>query len=207
MTFPVDTTLLFFSMLAYFIGSIPCGLLVGRIAGLGDIRQVGSGNIGATNMVRAGGKKLGALTLLLDALKGIAVISIAAHFLPHPDPSGLYFYGLIATLGHCFPVWLKFRGGKGVATTLGVIGAVHMALFPQTWEWLLLFAALWIGTYKLSHFVSLASLVTFAALPFFTAYVYGTWVSPLLLAVLIFFRHKGNIERLLNGTEHGFVKP
>ncbi len=192
--------------LAYLIGSVPCGLLVGRVAGLGDIRRVGSGNIGATNMVRAGGRKLGALTLLLDALKGIVVISGIAHVMPHAGASLLYYYGLVATVAHCFPVWLRFRGGKGVATTLGVIGAVHLVLFPHTWEWLLLFAGLWIGTYKLTRFVSLASLVTFAVLPVFTLEVYGIWVSPLLLTVLIFIRHKQNIRRLREGTEHGFNK-
>jgi acyl phosphate:glycerol-3-phosphate acyltransferase len=202
--------------LAYLIGSIPCGLLLGKAAGLGDIRTTGSGNIGATNMVRAGGKKLGVLTLLLDALKGIIVVSLTYHYLPHilsgaeglhvkaDSPSVLYFFGLIAVIGHCFPLWLRFKGGKGVATTLGVIGAVHIAISPATWWWLLPFAVLWIGTYKTTRYVSLASLVTFAFMPFFTALIYGIWLSPLLLTVLIFIRHKGNIQRLLNGTEHGF---
>jgi acyl phosphate:glycerol-3-phosphate acyltransferase len=201
-------------LLAYFIGSIPCGLIVGKLAGIGDIRAVGSGNIGATNMVRAGGKKLGLLTLLLDALKGIVVVSVIASLLydshwemRQSNSSILYFYGLITVIGHCFPIWLRFKGGKGVATTLGIIAAVHIATTsPSAWVWLLLFAALWLGTYKMTRMVSLASLITFAALPPFTYLMYDIWVSPLLLTVLIFIRHKANICRLMNGTEHGFSK-
>jgi glycerol-3-phosphate acyltransferase PlsY len=199
-------------LLAYLIGSIPCGLIVGKLAGIGDIRAVGSGNIGATNMVRAGGKKLGLLTLLLDALKGILVVSLAACYMDNSgnmgisSPSLLYLYGLIATIGHCFPIWLRFNGGKGVATTLGIIGAVQLATSPAEWYWLLLFAALWLGTYKMTRMVSLASLLTFATLPPFTYFIYGIWLSPLLLTVLIFIRHKANIRRLMNGTEHGFSK-
>jgi glycerol-3-phosphate acyltransferase PlsY len=193
-------------VITYLIGSIPCGLLLGKAAGLGDIRTMGSGNIGATNMVRAGGKKLGALTLLCDALKGIVVVTLAAQCLPNPDAATLYFYGLVATCAHCFPVWLQFKGGKGVATTLGIIGAVHIAIFPESWWWLLLFAGLWIGIYKATRYVSLASLVTFTVMPIFTYALYGIWLYPLLLTILIFIRHKANIERLLSGTEHGFGK-
>jgi acyl phosphate:glycerol-3-phosphate acyltransferase len=193
--------------LAYLIGSIPCGLLLGRAAGLGDIRATGSGNIGATNMVRAGGKKLGALTLLCDALKGVVVVTLAAQYLPHPTASLLYFYGFITAIAHCYPVWLKFRGGKGVATTLGIIGAVHIALYPETWWWIMLFALLWIGTFKATRYVSLASLVTFIFMPVFTYALYDIWLYPLLLTALVFMRHRSNIARILDGTEHGFSKP
>ncbi len=186
--------------LAYLIGSIPVGLLLGKLVGIGDIRNVGSGNIGATNMVRAGGKWLGLAVLLLDALKGVIPLLLT----PVTHYEGLYIVGIAAVCGHCFPIWLRFHGGKGVATTLGVIAAAHLLLNPGEWWWLLIVAAIWIGTFLLTRIVSLASLFTFLTFPVLTYIFYDIWITPLLLTALIIMRHKGNIQRLIAGTEHAF---
>ncbi len=191
---------LLLTLLCYLIGSMPTGLLVGRAAGLGDIRTVGSGNTGATNMVRAGGKKLGLITLLLDAFKGIIAVYIA-YDVPTSYPA--LYYGLVATLGHCFPIWLKGKGGKGVATALGVLGTYYV-LFPPSWPPILLLTALWIGSFALTRMVSFASLLTFAAAPALCWYFQNTWMLPLLLTLLIFMRHTQNMKRLYYGTEYRF---
>src|SRR5882724_8377437 len=132
----------------YLLGSIPFGLLVTRAAGLGDVRKIGSGNIGATNVLRTGNKGLAALTLVLDALKGAVAVLIAGWFEP-----GLALYaGLAAFLGHLFPVWLNFKGGKGVATYLGVLAGLY-------WPAALAFGAVWLGVAFLTRFSSLAALI------------------------------------------------
>lgn len=193
-----------FILCAYVIGTIPSGLIVGKLAGLGDIRRVGSGNIGATNMVRAGNKKLGAITLLLDATKAITVIMLCHYNQFFTSITGLYLIGLVTILGHCFPVWLQFKGGKGVATGLGLIGTVHCLIDPLHWWLIAIFAVSWIGVYKLTRIVSVASLVTFSILPVFTYLWYGVWLAPLAVTMLIVLRHHANIERLLKGEEYGF---
>ena len=176
----------------YLLGSIPFGLIFTRFAGLGDVRAIGSGNIGATNVLRTGRKGLAAATLLGDALKGTAAVLLASHF---GDDAALAA-GLGAFLGHLFPAWLGFKGGKGVATFIGVL----LALSPLA---MLAFAALWLGLAFALRYSSLAALVASAATP---ALLWGlgqprTALLFLVLAALLWWKHAPNIRRLLNGTE------
>ena len=175
-----STTLLSL-LLGYLLGSVPFGLILTRAAGLGDIRSVGSGNIGATNVLRTGNKGLAAATLLLDALKGTAAVLLAKLFLG--DQAGLWA-GFAAFIGHLFPVWLGFKGGKGVATYIGVMLGLRTS--------------------------SLAALIAAIATPFAALAGLGDHIIPwrgslFLLAIamtaLVFVRHHANIRRLLNGTE------
>ncbi len=176
----------------YLLGSIPFGLVLTRLAGLGDIRQQGSGNIGATNVLRTGGKGLGAATLLLDGGKGAAAVLIAARF----GPDTAFLAGLGAFLGHLFPVWLRFRGGKGVATFLGVMLGI-------AWPVGLGACLTWLAVAALTRFSSLAALAAALAAP-----GYALWLADwqrmelaAICAVLIFVRHHANIRRLLKGEE------
>jgi acyl phosphate:glycerol-3-phosphate acyltransferase len=179
--------------LGYALGSIPFGLLLTRAAGLGDIRGIGSGNIGATNVLRTGRKGLAGATLLLDGAKGVAAVLLAA-WLGGPQ-AGLWAGGG-AVLGHLFPVWLGFRGGKGVATGLGV-------LLASAWPVGILCCAAWLATAKLARISSLAALVAFALAPLFAwALASGGLVKlSLAITVLVFGRHHANIRRLLAGQE------
>ena len=178
----------------YLLGSIPSGLLLMRVAGKGDIRSVGSGNIGATNVLRSGSKALAALTLLLDGGKGALAAAVAQYL--GGDVAGA-LAGLAAVLGHDFPVWLGFRGGKGVATTFGVLLAVAAPsglAAVATW---LLVAVLW-------RYSSLAALVALALAPLYALAFAVPYPAPLLaaaLALLGIVRHAGNIRRLLDGVE------
>jgi glycerol-3-phosphate acyltransferase PlsY len=176
----------------YLIGSIPFGLLLTKAAGLGDIRQVGSGNIGATNVLRTGRKGLAAATLILDGLKGAVAVLLARYFLGDQD----LVVGTAAVLGHLFPVWLGFRGGKGVATGLGV-------LLAAAWPVGLACCALWLVAAKLLKMSSAAALTAFAAAPLFALVLSSAdhALMALLIAVLVFWRHEANIRRLLAGTE------
>lgn len=176
----------------YLLGSIPFGLLLTRAAGLGDVRKIGSGNIGATNVLRTGNKKLAALTLLLDALKGTAAVLIAGQF----GPDQALVAGLGAFLGHLFPVWLGFKGGKGVATYLGVLLAV-------AWQGALVFAAAWLAVAFVTRYSSLAALVAALAVPV-ALYVLGFIQAAelfVLMSLIVFVKHRANIGRLLSGTE------
>jgi acyl phosphate:glycerol-3-phosphate acyltransferase len=176
----------------YLLGSIPFGLLVTRAAGLGDVRKIGSGNIGATNVLRTGNKGLAALTLLLDALKGTVAVLIAGWFSPE---LGLYA-GLAAFLGHIFPAWLNFRGGKGVATYLGVLAGLY-------WPAALAFAAVWLGMAFLTRFSSLAALIATLVVPVFL-YFLGQGSAALLFVVMtaiVYYKHRANISRLMAGSE------
>ena len=176
----------------YALGAIPFGYVFARAAGLGDIRKVGSGNIGATNVLRTGRKGLAAATLLADAGKGVAAVLIAAQW--GPDIAGLA--GLGAFVGHLFPVWLGFRGGKGVATFLGVVGAT-------VWQVAAVFALVWLTVAGLTRYSSLAALVGAAVTPL-AAIAFDRWLAAGLftvLAVLIVIRHAGNIRRLMRGEE------
>ncbi len=176
----------------YLLGSIPFGLLLTRMAGLGDVRSIGSGNIGATNVLRTGNKKLAAATLILDALKGTAAVLIAGRY---GEPAALAA-GLGAFLGHLFPVWIGFKGGKGVATYLGV-------LIGLAWPGALVFAAVWIVSALLTRYSSLSALIACALVPV-TLYFKGDHAVAglfVLLSALVFVKHKANIARLLNGTE------
>lgn len=178
--------------LAYLLGSIPFGLILTRLAGHGDIREIGSGNIGATNVLRTGSKPLAALTLLLDGGKGAAAVLIAAHW----GPDIAIVAALGAILGHLFPVWLRFRGGKGVATGLGI-------LLGLSWPAGALACATWLAVAGIARYSSLSALVSFALAPVWL----WQFADPqkmefaILMAVLVWLRHAGNIRRLLTGAE------
>lgn len=179
--------------LGYLLGSIPFGLLLTRAAGMGDIRSIGSGNIGATNVLRTGNKKLAAATLLLDAFKGtVAVLLAQALF----GEGGAIIAGVSAFLGHLFPIWLGFRGGKGVATYLGVL----LGLMPVM---VLVFAFVWLSMAKLSRYSSLSALTATLVIPV-VLWILGKPEMALamaLLTVITWWKHKPNIERLILGTE------
>jgi glycerol-3-phosphate acyltransferase PlsY len=185
------------AVLAYLLGAIPFGLLLTRLAGLGDVRQIGSGSIGATNVLRTGHKRLAALTLLLDAGKG-AVAVLAARSLDPDDlgPDLAMIAGAAAVVGHLFPVWLRFRGGKGVATGLGVWLALACPVGLAA-------CATWLAVAVLTRYSSLASLIAIAAAPLYAlALADGPRAAlGVLLAVLIILRHHANIRRLVTGRE------
>jgi glycerol-3-phosphate acyltransferase PlsY len=180
------------AVLGYALGSIPFGLLLARLAGLGDIRQIGSGNIGATNVLRTGSKSAAALTLLLDLAKGFAAVVIAAGW----GKEAMLLAAGGAIIGHMFPIWLGFRGGKGAATALGVV----MAL---AWPVALAAALVWLVTTLLFRYSSLAALVAAvvgaALAPFLADPMTATVIAG--IALLIILRHHANIRRLLAGTE------
>jgi glycerol-3-phosphate acyltransferase PlsY len=190
------------ALLGYLLGSIPFGLVLTRAAGLGDIRNIGSGNIGATNVLRTGHKGLALATLLLDGGKGAAAVLIAGIF----DPMLAVLAGGGAMLGHVFPVWLGFKGGKGVATALGTL----LAIMPLVGA---LCCLIWLLMAVLARFSSLASLTAVAAAPVLGWALTGVpiggmvWADlpraalALFIAVLVFIRHDGNIRRLLRGEE------
>lgn len=180
-------------LFGYLCGSIPFGLILTRNAGLGDLRTIGSGNIGATNVLRTGNKKLAALTLLADALKGTVAVVVARQVI---GMEAALIAGLGAFLGHLYPVWLKFKGGKGVATYLGVL----LGLAPVI---VLVFAVVWLSMAKLFRYSSLAALAAAAVVPV-ALYLYGRpEVASLfvILSVITFLKHHENIRRLLAGTE------
>jgi acyl phosphate:glycerol-3-phosphate acyltransferase len=193
----MDSALIIWSLAAYLIGSIPFGLLLTRFAGLGDIRTIGSGNIGATNVLRTGNKKLAAATLFLDGFKGYSVV-IIARILSGPDAAALAV--ICALLGHIFPVYLKFKGGKGVATFFGVMLGYNPAIGIAC-------LLAWILTAFITRTSSVAALVAVGMSPLF-AYLFepefgklGVALLCAVLAALIWYRHKENIKRILNGTE------
>ena len=180
-------------LFGYLCGSIPFGLILTRMAGLGDVRQIGSGNIGATNVLRTGNKKLAALTLLADALKGTVAVVAARQFI---GLEAALIAGLGAFLGHLYPVWLKFKGGKGVATYLGVL----LGLAPVI---VLVFAAVWLGMAKLFRYSSLAALAASVAVPA-ALYLYGRPELAsffVVMSAITILKHHENIRRLLSGTE------
>ena len=186
-------TLFLAALAGYLFGAIPFGIVMAKVFGLGDLRAIGSGNIGATNVLRTGNKLAAFLTLILDAGKaGIAVLLAGALF---GELAGLVA-GLAAFVGHCYPVWLGFKGGKGVATFFGLI-------FAACWPVGLAAGATWLVVAALSRYSSLSALIASALAPVYAAALGGTLMVPFLiiLALLIFWRHTENIQRLLKGTE------
>jgi len=179
--------------IGYLLGSIPFGLLLTRAAGGPDIRAIGSGNIGATNVLRTGRKGLAAATLSCDMLKGTAAVLLATHF---AGPDGALAAALGAFLGHLFPVWLKFKGGKGVAVYIGL-------LFGLAWPGALIFIAIWLAVAALSRYSSLAALAASAFTPMALWLMGEPTVATLflLLSALLWIRHRANIVRLLTGGE------
>ena len=180
-------------VIGYLLGSIPFGLVLTRLAGTEDLRSIGSGNIGATNVLRTGSKGLAAATLLGDMLKGTVAVVIAGYF---AGPNAAMLAGLGAFLGHLFPVWLKFRGGKGVATYIGVL----LGLF---WPAAAMFGALWIATALTTRYSSLSALVAAFVTPIFLWWFGHPALASLfaVLTLLLFYTHRDNIRRLQAGTE------
>ncbi len=185
-------------VLGYLLGSIPFGLVLTRAAGLGDVRDIGSGNIGATNVLRTGNKGIAALTLLLDLLKGTAAVLIghAIGALGGVAILASLVAGLAAFIGHTYPVWLGFKGGKGVATYIGV-------LLGLNWPGALAFCSVWLLVAILSRYSSLSAIVAAVVTPIWLLTVgdYATAILAALLSVLLIFKHRANIHRLVAGEE------
>lgn len=187
-------------LFGYLMGSIPFGLVLSKIFGYGDIRKIGSGNIGATNVLRTGNKALAFLTVLLDAGKGALAIYIV--YIAFPGPH--YFWGPLlssivgigAIIGHCYPVWLKFKGGKGVATTLGTL----LAAFPIAG---VVACLTWLAVAVIFKISSLAALTAMVSAPIVVFFVYGYKLAivVVLISALVFWKHRANIRRLLKGEE------
>lgn len=188
------------ALIGYLLGSVPFGLLLTKAAGLGDIRSIGSGNIGATNVLRTGNKVLAAATLLLDGGKGAVAVLLAAQF----SADAAVLAGAGAFIGHLFPVWLKFKGGKGVATYIGVTAA--LAIWPAVG-----FAVAWLGTALITRYSSLGALVAVIVTPIVAFYTDRLDVAALGvgMAALVYFKHTDNIVRLMRGEESriGSKKP
>jgi glycerol-3-phosphate acyltransferase PlsY len=188
-----DAFLVVAFLLGYLLGSIPFGLVLTRLAGTQDLRSVGSGNIGATNVLRTGRKGLAAATLIGDMLKGTVAVIIAGYY---GGPNAAMLAALGAFLGHLYPVWLKFRGGKGVATYLGVL----LGLF---WPAALVFAVMWLATAYTSRYSSLSALVAAFVTPIFLWWFGHAALASLfvVLTLMLFYTHRENIGRLQAGTE------
>jgi acyl phosphate:glycerol-3-phosphate acyltransferase len=180
-------------ILGYLFGSIPFGLILTKLAGTQDLRSIGSGNIGATNVLRTGHKGLAAATLILDALKGTAAVIVAGYY---AGPNAAMLAGLGAVLGHLFPVWLKFKGGKGVAVYIGVL----IGLF---WPAAVVFCVLWLATAFTTRYSSLSALVAAFVTPIFLWWFGHPALASLfaVLTLLLFYMHRENITRLQAGTE------
>lgn len=180
----------------YLLGSIPFGIILTRLFGVGDLRQIGSGNIGATNVLRTGRKGLAAATLILDGAKGAVAVLLARHFVPQLGEHAAMIAGAAAMIGHCYPVWLNFRGGKGVATLLGLALAL-------AWPIGIVFAVVWLGTVLLMRISSLGGMLGAVSAPI-AALAFGHPVYAIGLAglaVIVLWRHRENIARLRAGTE------
>jgi glycerol-3-phosphate acyltransferase PlsY len=189
----MDINLFYGALLGYLCGSVPFGLLLTRAAGLGDIRSIGSGNIGATNVLRTGNRWLAAATLVLDAAKAAVPVLFARYYW---GEDAAMVAAIFAFLGHCFPVWLSFRGGKGVAVMIG-------SLLALSWPVGLIFCAVWLLIAFARKTSSLAALTAAATAPIFAYVVVSEWLAGAVavMALLLFFQHRTNIARLIAGTE------
>jgi glycerol-3-phosphate acyltransferase PlsY len=185
--------LVLWAAIGYLFGSIPSGVIIARLMNLGNLREIGSGNIGATNVLRTGNKKAAALTLLFDAAKG-AIVVLAARALATENAAQLG--ALFALIGHCFPVWLKFKGGKGVATYLGILWALAWPMGAAA-------CLIWLAIAALFRFSSMAALITAGWMPIVMVFTgYGNFsLLSIVLCILIYVRHLENIKRLRAGTE------
>jgi glycerol-3-phosphate acyltransferase PlsY len=192
----IESVVAFF--LAYLFGSIPFGLLLTRAAGLGDVRDIGSGSIGATNVLRTGNKKLAAATVLLDAGKGAVAVLLAQHVMPSLEGVG----AMGALLGHIFPVWLRFKGGKGIATGVGVMTALSVPVGVTL-------MLIWLAVAIKLRISSLAALVASGVAPLVVMIFGRPDLAPLTLAItaLIFYTHRANIHRLMNHKEPRIGSP
>ena len=198
--------LLFLSvfLFGYFMGSIPFGLLLSKLSGLGDIRKIGSGNIGATNVLRTGNKKIALLTLILDGTKGalaIYVVSISPSFIEFHLTNNINFFqslvAVSAVIGHCFPIWLNFKGGKGVATGFGTIIFLNMYVG-------VIGLLIWMSIAKLFRISSLSALISYLFIPismFFFTSEKSFFIASVLISLICYLQHRENIKRLLNGSE------
>ena len=189
----MDVTLIYAVILGYLCGSVPFGLFITRAIGLGDIRNIGSGNIGATNVLRTGNRWAAAATLVLDAAKAALPVLVARYYW---GENAAMLAAIGAFLGHCFPVWLNFKGGKGVAVMIG-------SLLALSWPVGLIFCAVWLIIAFAQRMSSLAALTAAATAPIFAFVVVNEWLAGAIavMAILLFFQHRENIARLMAGTE------
>ena len=188
----MDSATILALVVGYLLGSIPFGLLLTRISGKGDIREIGSGNIGATNVLRTGSKGLAAATLLLDAAKGAVAVMLAQRLWP----DAVNFAAAGALVGHLYPVWLRFKGGKGVATLLGILA-------PLFWQAAVVYAVIWVGLLLILRISSVAGMAAAASAPVTAAILDEPSLFPMLLgfALLVIWKHRENIRRLARGEE------
>lgn len=179
-------------VLSYLLGSIPFGVILTRLGGAGDLRTIGSGNIGATNVLRTGRKGLAAATLLLDMAKGAVAVLLVAHLFP----GNALLAAAGAFIGHCYPIWLKFKGGKGVATLMGIVVALY-------WPLGLVYAVVWLGLLAGLRVSSVAGMAAALSAPFAAALFdrFDLVLLLLALALIVFWKHRENVERLFSGTE------
>ena len=196
--------LLFFSFMGYLIGSVPFGLVLTKMSGLGDIRNIGSGNIGATNVLRTGNKKIAFLTLILDGSKGALALFLLTSILTNTSILSLYNYELIMSvvaissiLGHCFPIWLNFKGGKGVATGFGTILFFNLIVG-------IIALIIWLLIAKLFKISSMSALISYFLIPFLMVFNSAEnyfIITSIFISLICWFQHRENIKRLLNRTE------
>jgi glycerol-3-phosphate acyltransferase PlsY len=196
--------LFFFSFMGYLIGSVPFGLVLTKMSGLGDIRNIGSGNIGATNVLRTGNKKIAFLTLILDGSKGALALFLLTSILTNTSILSLYNYELIMSvvaissiLGHCFPIWLNFKGGKGVATGFGTILFLNLIVG-------IIALIIWVLIAKLFKISSMSALISYFLIPFLMVFNSAEnyfIIASIFISSICWFQHRENIKRLLNRTE------
>ena len=202
--YEVSITVILIPLAAYLLGSIPFGLLLAKLFGGGDVRKAGSGNIGATNVARVVGPLAGILTLAFDTAKGAAAVWLAGR-VTNESATWMMIAGFVVLLGHCFPLWLKFKGGKGVATALGVF----LALCPLAAVSALLLFVICVAYWR---YVSLGSVAAAAAMPLLVYFLWAPHHAPpiiidvgtLAIALLVIYKHDGNLQRLVEGTEPRF---